>query len=245
MGNDNSTAGTLFLDMSRTALLPPNVNDEEFRQKMIENWKLQAWKDWHINSNQIKGLPTMDSKTIVMAAEDITTWMQKNALQNLVILETMAGNCEASFICYSIFRDYVIHWWATDHTRFEIKRTFPESFTFVQCDSVAAVQRLGNSADILLMISPPCSMPIKETDDVCGFADYYACHDFIQMSIGQPKPKYIIFVGELGASDGTEGMYNYMLKHPRLFLSSRVMLTKGVLGVMGDYEKELFIFQII
>jgi hypothetical protein len=245
MGNDNSTTGNLFLHNSRAMPLPHNVNDKKFRQKMIENWKLQAWKDWHINSHQNTGLPTMDAKRVTVAASHITSWMQKHALQNLVVLEIMAGNCEASFICYSIFRDHVIHWWATDHTRFEIKRAFPESFTFVQCDSVAAVQRLGKSADILLMISPPCSMTIDGTNDVCGFADYYACHDFIQMSIEQAKPKYIIFVGELGASDGTGGMYNYMLNHPRLFLSKRFMIDKGVPSAMGNYEKELFIFQII
>ncbi len=82
---------------------------------------------------------------------------------------------------------------------------------------------------------------------MCGFGDYYACHDFILQTLSQsaiPQQKFIIFVGELGASYGTEGMYKYMLDHPNLNLILRhiILFTKDVFG--GNCEKELFIFEI-
>ena len=77
-----------------------------------------------------------------------------------------------------------------------------------------------------------------------GYGDYYACKDFIGQTESGMK-KQIVFIGELGASDGSPGMYNYMLRHPRLKLSLRKVLYKRNYPVFGPVEKEVFVFDII
>jgi hypothetical protein len=86
------------------------------------------------------------------------------------------------------------------------------------------------------MISPP---PVTE-DAANGYGDYFAVKKWLELPISN---KYIIFVGELGASDGSTGMYKYMLNHPKLKLVVRSMIYLGKDIFDGKCEKELFIFE--
>jgi len=72
------------------------------------------------------------------------------------------------------------------------------------------------------------------------YGDYFACRDFIK---NIDREKYIVFIGELGASDGSEGMYLYLLEKPMLTCSSRIMIYLGKDSFGGNLEKELFIFK--
>jgi hypothetical protein len=58
-----------------------------------------------------------------------------------------------------------------------------------------------------------------------------------------PSAKYIIFVGELGASDGSSGMYLYMLHNTiwKLEIRETISDVPDVFG--GIIEKEVFIFK--
>jgi len=56
--------------------------------------------------------------------------------------------------------------------------------------------------------------------------------------------KYIIFIGELGASDGSEGMYKYLTLHPRLKTVVREILSNGNGLIGGPIIKEVFVFEI-
>ena len=58
------------------------------------------------------------------------------------------------------------------------------------------------------------------------------------------KGKLIIFIGELGSSDGTEGMYNFMLSNTKIKLLEREMLITGY-NQFGIIEKEIYIFVIL
>ena len=72
--------------------------------------------------------------------------------------------------------------------------------------------------------------------------DYYSIVEFIEQNIG--KDKHIVFIGELGSSDGTEGLYNFILTNIKIKLLHREMLITAY-NQFGIIEKEIFIFQII
>jgi hypothetical protein len=79
-----------------------------------------------------------------------------------------------------------------------------------------------------------------------GYADYYACKDWIDMTKKRDDKitTFIIFIGELGASDGSLGMYKFLMEHNKLKLEVREHLhspKKDMFG--GPIEKELFIFR--
>lgn len=65
-----------------------------------------------------------------------------------------------------------------------------------------AVQNHKDDIDILLLISPPPGN--KE-----GYMDYYAIKEFELKT--QKNKKHLMILGELGASDGTTGIYQYLM----------------------------------
>jgi hypothetical protein len=82
------------------------------------------------------------------------------------------------------------------------------------------------------MISPP-------PNNYSNYADYFAIKEWAKV----PTAKLFIFIGELGASDGSEGLYDYMIEDNMDWkLDCRKMLYHGYDNMGGDVEKELFIF---
>jgi hypothetical protein len=101
---------------------------------------------------------------------------------------------------------------------------------FTRCNQVVAVSKFGPWCNILLLISP---LPY-------GYGDYYAYYDFIASCKEGTQTKFIVFVGELGASTGSPGTYKYLMEHPRLELMHREMVQNT-----PQLEREIFIFRII
>lgn len=62
--------------------------------------------------------------------------------------------------------------------------------------SEEAVKKFGEECDLLMLISPVPD----------NFMDYYAIKEFENFEKVDDK-KYVLFFGELGASDGGPGMY--------------------------------------
>ena len=97
------------------------------------------------------------------------------------------------------------------------------------------------------MISPSPYSNFEQSDNTSkydlGYGDYYACHDYIEQT-KKGNRRYIIIIGELGASDGSEGIYKYMIEHPSLKIAYRIMLISCFDIFGGPLEKELFIFEI-
>ena len=78
---------------------------------------------------------------------------------------------------------------------YDYPKKFYEIFTESSDD---AVKDYDGAIDILLMISPPPNL----------YMDYYAIKEYeLKQQLTQ---KYLIFVGELGAADGSEGIYQYL-----------------------------------
>lgn len=93
-----------------------------------------------------------------------------------------------------------------------------------------AVKEFEGRFDVLMFISPPPNM----------YVDYYAIKEYeLQKS---DKKKIIIYIGELGASDGGAGMYKYMLENSYWKLAHRkeIDVWKDFIG--GEVVKEVFVF---
>ncbi len=113
----------------------------------------------------------------------------------------------------------------------------PDDFEFplsggINC--VEGVQKYSqDNYNILMMISPP-------PNHYSNYADYFAIKEWEKVVDGI---KLFIFIGELGASDGSEGLYDYMIENNMYWqVDCRKMLYHGIDGMGGDVEKELFIF---
>ena len=100
------------------------------------------------------------------------------------------------------------------------------------------------------MISPPPTRPpeseelLERMDEAVGLADYYACNEYIkQTGEGDNHEKYIIIVGELGAGDGTVGIYKYLMEHPNLKLIHINRILFETSQSWGAKIKEVYIFK--
>lgn len=226
------------LEISRQEELPNNINLLETRNKIKNNWSKQNILDNKHNLYQsLFDKPIQNINNIILAGNIIDEYYDND---NLKVLEIMAGNCYASSIIKEKINKKCKSWISTDVITYENRN---ESIPFSEDNSISAVDKFGNDANILLLISPlPCNSSIDDKN--IGYGDYYACYDFIeQTKINESK--FIIFIGELGASDGSTGMYDYMINNHKLKLVKREMLEKkNDIMTSGFIEKEIFIFLI-
>ena len=171
-------------------------------------------------------------------------------------------------LCFALY-DYIAavieNWICTDiinhRSSFLDAPRFPSEMLFDQLNCVDAVEKYGKTCNVLLLISPPpyterSVLNLYENDQMgysdklkdLGYGDYYACKDFIKQTLENNTddvPKRIIFIGELGASDGSSGMYKFLMENNSLKLELRELLNgpnKDIFG--GSIFKELFIFKI-
>ena len=172
-------------------------------------------------------------ETIIKAAISTNECLSKFPI-NLTILEIMSGNCIASKEFYTRLKHK--HFICTDIIDYSSRN---KQLPFAQLNTVDAVAMYGQTANVLLLISPPpCCGKLKT-----GFADYLAYLDFINgTNINQIK--FIVVVGELGRSDGTEGTYRFLMRHPNLKLIQYELLSKKPDCIGGFVKKELHIFII-
>jgi len=127
----------------------------------------------------------------------------------------------------------------------DYKKTIKEpEIRFEKMDAIKSVHTYFDSVNVLLMMCPPPSdvMYDGKINPLC-LSDFYPIIDWIEMSKKVKENKFIVFIGELGGSDGTEGMYRFMLDHSELNLECRQMLIKAH-NQFGIIEKEIFIFRV-
>jgi len=223
------------IESSRTEKLDySQINASEYRNSKIRGWNSGTKEKWEVNL-QDKSTTTMNIDTLKNAGVSINTFLGTTCKNSLSILEIGSGNRYATKIVTREFESYIDMIITTDICN--ITSDFPD-IKFDPVHSVDAVKKYGNHSNTLLLISPYPSLP----EDQLSLGDYYACEDFISLSKGEKK--MIIFIGELGASDGTSGMYIYFMDHPQLHLSLRDMVFCGIDIFGGNVEKEVFIFDI-
>lgn len=95
-----------------------------------------------------------------------------------------------------------------------------------------AVEKFGADSDILILMSPPNGI----------YMDYYAIFPFQAQS---KRPRFLLFVGELGAADGGLGMHYFLLgPKSQWTLVSRTLVEKHTDIFGGDCEKEALLFRL-
>lgn len=221
--------GIESMERSRARDLRPDVDKN--RREIILSWQNKSHCGTRWSQND--GKPTLTVETLEKAGRALRKHF---GTRKLSVLEVFAGNCVAGQVVYNYLR--VSSWLYTD-----IEKYHRSVDPFNQLDCVDAVRLFGPRADLLLMISPPYPDEVVGSTLNHGYGDYYACKDFIDQT-DSDKKKHIVFIGELGASDGSPGVYKYLLQHRRLKLSLRHLIYKTE-NAFGPLEKELFVFDII
>jgi hypothetical protein len=240
------TANKMGVETSRDQDLPENINDEDTRVRIINSWTEDKILKFHGSSSQSNQTSTMNPSVIKKTAKLIKKHFEEHPIDcGFRVLEIFSGNGCASLGARNnigLLDMKMPNWVCTDVVDFK-KPEFPDGMVFDKLTTVDAVEKYGCESNVLLMISPPPYPHTDKTGDL-GYADYYACFDFIKQTLENPSTKFIIFVGELGAADGSSGMYKYLTTHPHLDSVCREMVDKYKDMFGGFCEKELFIFAI-
>ncbi len=162
--------------------------------------------------------------TNITPALSIINMVFKSFKHELNILEVGSGNGFNTSMVSNL--DNIKSLTATDMLKYE--NTY---YCIEQKLSHIAVQEYEEEIDILLMISPP---PM-------GLMDYYAIKEYEIKN--QKRTKYLMFLGELGASDGSEGIYHYLMKGSEWRLLHEQSYHVGVDIYGGQCIKKVYFFR--
>ena len=77
--------------------------------------------------------------------------------------------------------------------------------------------------------------------------DYFALCEYIREISNEieGQPRFFVFIGELGAYDGTTGMYIFVTNHPKLKELHRSVIYDDDDLQGGRVTRELFIYQLV
>jgi hypothetical protein len=227
------------VEQSRDFKLPTDI-DEQYHI-FQPNWNAETIGSDSFINGSTKGKTTLKSVTLHFAGELIGNYF-KNQPDGLAlkILEPFAGNGVAT----KIIHDEIIE----QNPNVVIKSTDVQDLSEHVDETSHPVEFGINSVDtvhkyaadgynVLMMVSPPpASMNKKVKTD---FGDYFAIKAWEQV----PSAKYICFVGELGASDGCKGLYDYLCNDNKTWsLDYRQTLASVPHVLGGTMDKDLFVF---
>jgi len=207
---DINSQNELFIKM------PDDINNGEIRDKIIS-----GWNEHHISSIGFNRRLYDSERSTILAIklEDAAKYIKKYFTKPICmnILELVSGNCKASSTIKNKLEEdssviKINRWIATDII--DYASCGKNGIEFEKLNTVDAVKKYGSLSNILLLISP-------QPGD--SYSDYYACYDFIKQTKAD-EDKYIIIIGELGKSDGSHGMYDYMISNPELQLVTREII---------------------
>lgn len=231
---------------SRKGKLPDFVFLPEFRSMLLKASSSALVYSLDVNKHQdASELPTLPTSVVLSAGKIMGETLSKFEKSEWKILEIMAGNCCGSRLLFGSTRKIIpiFQWICTDII--DYKKTIKEpEIHFEKLDGIDSVSKYFDSVDVLVMMCPPPSyvMYDNKVNPLC-LCDFYPIIDWIAMAKKVHVNKFIVYIGELGGSDGTEGMYIFMLNNPDLILECRQMLITGH-NQFGIIEKEIFIFRV-
>jgi hypothetical protein len=199
-------------------------------EERTKNRTIEFWKNPNFQPFQFLDTITMGEISIKKASIGLCKVIQQKIPVPLRILEVGSGSGLASKIMTDHFTKSKI-----DHIIIKTDIATNESLKIEGIEtgllSHEAVKKYGNVSNVLLLISPPPSCHM----------DYYAIKEF-ELQPGDEK--YVIYLGELGASDGGEGMYKYMMNDSVWDLIHEELLSQKIDSFGGPCEKCLYIFRI-
>jgi hypothetical protein len=225
------------VETSRQSNLPENLDSN---YELYKNSWLSSEYISRLTNRQQPLKSTLSEITLENAATYFVDFFSKHNDFQPKILEIMAGNGIATNIFQQCLKNVGFNnytWISTELQNFSPQNP-PISIKF-DLHSVEAVEKYGTQCNVLLMISPPpCSSEV-----IAGYGDYFAIKKWTEITDPVYTNKYITIVGEFGASDGSSGMYKYMLENPNWELVSRNIVYSGTDIFGGEVEKEIFIFK--
>ena len=197
-----------------------------------KKWNAEHARDSEFNRSQYKpNETTIEACFLIHAAKSARKFFRVINFQKgkEKLLEVYSGNGKAGTIFNHSFgyfpREYII---STDIV-----------FGSVLYDAASAVKTFADECCVLLLISP---QPSCFGDEDWGH-DIWAYMLWIMKKKTSYKNAFIIFIGELGRSDGSEGGYNFLMTHPDLRLVHKVVLIRNY-SIGGITEKTLYIFMV-
>lgn len=258
--------GNILLESSRDSNLPDSIDENYLKYQ-------KSWNS-HTITNSEFSLSTKNSGYIRDCVIHLSSQMindyflsEQHSNQNikLNILEIFAGNCHSSNIIYNkLINSFDVSIHSTDiidhsanlddaifHNDKNHKRTW--EFNIDAVNAIESIELCESKYNILLLICPPpYSIEPADSNKFEGYADYFAIKRWVNLENSQ----YIIFIGELGASDGSTGLYKYMIEtlqqnqnqnqNYRWILDFRKILSRDSDPIFNSpIEKELFIFKKI
>lgn len=221
-------------------------NIDHYEPVCKKNWK-ESIKDM---ANYItKGKSTLPIESMNLAGEIIGNYLSicvkigKIKRENIGILDPLAGNGVASKIICNKIKEKIpnIKYTASD---IQILTDVIDSNSIeveFDIDCVDSICKYNSVMDVLLLVCPPpCSFIQDDINnkEPMGFVDYYAIKKWTELG-----KKFLVYIGEMGFSDGTSGMYHYMLNHSVWKLKYRKVLIEKEDLFGRLIKKEIFIFE--
>lgn len=208
---------------SRTVKYPSNIDELEYTIEKIKQ---------NVLNIPTRGKSTLPPSILEKAADHISDYLTKSDFTDCKILDVFSGNGVASTIIQKKMNVEMKSTDALDLSSYLDETSHPVEFNLTGVEAVKKYS--SDNYNTLLMICPP---PTSDKDS--NYSDYFTIKEWSVVK----SAKLFIFVGEMGASDGSQGLYHYMLDdNPYWKLEERKMLDMACDVFSGDIEKELFIF---
>ena len=209
------------LEQSRAVTYPPNIDD--LYESYKERCTAEKIRSDHLNVPK-KGKCTMGQRVVQKAGDRIWEYLKEKNITDIKILEPFAGQGIATNIIQKRLN--------VEIKSYVDESSYPIEFGLSGVDTIEKYVQYGYNT--LMMISPPP----ESLDDNPLYGDYFTIRAWTNVE----SAKWFIFIGEMGASDGSEGLYDYMINHPIWKLDFRKILYSCDDIVGGPCQKELFIF---
>lgn len=217
-------------------------NIDQYENIVKKNWK-ESIKD--IANYISKGKSTLPTISMIKAGQIIgqflLTCLNLNKLTGPIkIIEPLAANGVASKNIFNEIKSKIndLIYVASDIQNLSHLMDSNSYDVEFDIDCVDSINKHQEGSEILLLVSPPpYSYDPNSGIEPNGFVDYFAIKQWTRLN-----KKILIYIGEMGSSDGTSGMYHYMMNHPiwKLKFSKVLVESPDIFGRM--IQKEIYIY---
>jgi hypothetical protein len=226
---------------------------DSFFETCRNNWRIMM-NTTHVDMpNHItKDSITLGEQVTVLCGKELASYLKRRIKPDTTgkkfigkkvgFLDPFAGNGLASKIIYDEIKkvlDPKFSYYATDFQNIPkciSKNSHPIDFNL---DCIDSIEKYHSLADILILICPPPYQYFEGDMNPTGFADYFAIKKWEQLN-----KKIVVFVGEMGRVDGSEGMYDYMMNNNSIWKLAKRKVLMEASDLFGRFvQREIFIFE--
>jgi len=243
----------------KTIYKVPEKNDLDTRLiDNIDEYETICKKNWKISIQDMANYISKDKSTLPYESMELAGKIIGNYLSlsarfdsslenNVCILDPLAANGVASKIIFKQIKEKNpnVKYIASDIQNLSNIMSSKSLDVEFDLDCVDSIIKHQDYANVLLLACPPpysykntSTQFVNTNEEPTGFVDYFAIKKWTELG-----KKYLIYIGEMGFSDGTSGMYHYMLNHSVWKLEYRKVIIEKE-DLFGRFiKKEIFIFK--